>query len=247
MKTKGRGNTFVKGFTLIELLVVVAIIAILAGLLLPALARARVMARQVACKSNLRQIGIAFHMYAMANDSLLPPLWGVTGAGGIPNNWFSAIDPFLPIRSLPGEDPVRARTEIKLCPTGPHRYGSGVTFHFSYKLNNRLRRMLPEGTSPMTNVRFRTIDSIRFPSETVLVFDGHAYRSTALGGVGPETDGRWIVTGRRHSRGGANLLFLDGHVRWHMEPFRTDVAWGWREANPGPFRWNPNNVPPEPN
>jgi prepilin-type N-terminal cleavage/methylation domain-containing protein/prepilin-type processing-associated H-X9-DG protein len=60
------------GFTLIELLVVIAIISILAAILFPVFARAREGARRTSCLSNLKQIGLACHMYAQDYDELFP-------------------------------------------------------------------------------------------------------------------------------------------------------------------------------
>src|ERR1043166_9351048 len=61
-----------RGFTLIELLVVIAIIAILAALLFPVFAQARAQARKAACTSNLKQIDLAFRVYADDFDGATP-------------------------------------------------------------------------------------------------------------------------------------------------------------------------------
>ena len=75
------------GFTLVELLVVIAIIAILAALLLPALSRTKVRAQGVRCLNNVKQLQLAWQMYADENNDAIPPCPGGTPIPSVAQSW----------------------------------------------------------------------------------------------------------------------------------------------------------------
>ena len=84
---KRKSNRNLLNFTLIELLIVIAIIAILAGMLLPALNAAREKARGIACASKLKQMGVVFQNYKDDFKGYLPPARMVWGNSGTSTGW----------------------------------------------------------------------------------------------------------------------------------------------------------------
>jgi len=81
-----RTNNIKKAFTLVELLAVISIIAILLGILLPALGASRSMAQRTVCASNIRQCSVACQLYAHDYDGFLP-LGNIWNKDNEPEGW----------------------------------------------------------------------------------------------------------------------------------------------------------------
>ena len=167
------------GFSLIELLVVIAIIGILAGLLLPALSRAKATAKSIASLSNLRQIGLGLQLYVDDSDDRYPghsSLSSETAALGKPRTrWPDYVFPYLQSEAVylspnltPAEKPRMVKSFAHTVADGPTEtdrtlYYGGYGYNYQYLGNNRQ----PNGAAPF----HARGTSLRNPARTVTVGD----------------------------------------------------------------------------
>jgi prepilin-type processing-associated H-X9-DG protein/prepilin-type N-terminal cleavage/methylation domain-containing protein len=227
-----------KGFTLVELLVVIGIIAVLIGILLPALNAARRHAQDIKCRSNLRTLGQALTMYNQTTGyypGCFVRLTGVPFTAVWPTRLRAFLngsrDPFL----CPARDPERFAWSAQpqqssgSAPAAMTWYGYDLRepmlslelTPFSYGYNGDATQTPaarpPRGlggdvTADVLSQHELKISRVRVPSQMIAIADSKSDGFVDLmlealleGGYPPGTV----------HRGGANVLFCDGHVQWY--------------------------------
>jgi prepilin-type N-terminal cleavage/methylation domain-containing protein len=220
MKSFAIFNHSRRGFTLIELLVVIAIIAILAAILFPVFAQAREKARQSACMSNMKQLGLAVLQYSQDADGTFPA--GNHAPDSWANGWPLTTAPYiknLGVFRCPSDS-------LDTMAPGQEWRGYGI----SYSSNGVIREakapetgwvmsgvMGPAGETWVSQL-IRTDADVTLPSQTILLAEKHNDDAIKAGGAG---------TGNIYAR-----AFIFTGVNW------------WNSEAPGEVRTAPSRRRP---
>lgn len=218
-RTRSPEHRIQSGFSLVELLVVIAIIGVLTALLAPTLARAKSAAKRAACVSNLRQLGLASHLYWGDNDNKMFPYRFTNDSGGT-RYWFGWI-----ARGREGEREFKAEEGALF----PYLKGRGVEACPSLNLHSRSFKLKARGASygygynlhlspPIAQPGLR-ITQLKQLDQIALLTDA-AQVNTFQSPASPDNpmleEFYYFNSSDRtvHFRheGTANVLFLDGHV-----------------------------------
>ena len=211
-----------RGFTLIELLVVIAIIAILAAILFPVFAKAREKARQAACASNEKQIGLGILQYIQDNDEYFPLSVVATVSpppAGMTVGWADSIQPYIKSRQV-FQCPDEPNPEVDVPQT------AGYTDYWMNKNAGDGQQFLPLASNPSLTIIIG--ESGVNPAVTGPLANSTArFRTNGCNGAGDATNldrtqpvctAAGLVTnlaygGQQHTQG-ANYGYIDGHVKW---------------------------------